>query len=247
MLRLTKKSVKFLLATFAISYICFFYLVVSVSSFGQILNSPVHMGVFCIGCLAPFISALLVSLKENPNFLKEIFTIKNTKMMYLVIALPVLHYTLAFFVGLVGTVGSVSQFLTALPVMIILLGLAEVGWRKILFEELLTKMGMWRSCICIGLFMGLCFAPLSYIPGFLITPNSFIPFSVYLVGIGILSATVYTQSGGVLASIIFMGLFTALSIVFPLSMGNGLIVMFFVDLVIGIAYTSKKLNKISTV
>lgn len=243
MVRLTKKATLFLLMTFSIGYPCFFYLTFTVKDFGQVLSLSGYTVVFVIGCLAPFLSALVIMAKEKTSILKVLTAMTNPKTIYLIALLLALHYGLAFALHFIGGFGSMAGLLTAIPSMLVILGLSELGWRKILFEELLKTMGMWRATICIGLFTGVCFIPLVYIPGFLLTPNYFIPFSVYLIGMGILSTTLYLQSGGILYSILFVGLFSALSIVFQLTMGNPLMIMFLVDFVIGIAYNSKALNK----
>ncbi|MGL4789829.1 MAG: CPBP family glutamic-type intramembrane protease [Anaerotignaceae bacterium] len=242
MLRLTKKAKTFVIYTFIISYISFIYLAFNVKEFSEILQNPLNFIILSIGCTAPFLVGVGFLIKEK-TLKKELLTIAFPKNIYLVFFFIVLHYGLATVLHLVGSFGDVINFILAIPIIIILVGLGEIGWRKILFEELSKDMGIWRANICVGLFMSLCFVPLLYIPQFLLTPDTFIPFSFYMVGMGILSTTIYKHSGSIIYSVLFVGLFISFSTIFQLKMGNSLIIMFVVDLVIGIAYNSDKLNK----
>ncbi len=248
MINLTKKARVFLIITFLIGYVSFGYLVARGGTFSHVLSQPSLVLILVIGLLSPFIGGIITNTlmeKTSPlTQLKTLMHLGDTSKIYMVFLFLLMHYGFAIALHLIGDYGSISSLFTSLPIMILLLGLGEYGWRSILFPQLHSLMGFWRSNICVGLFMAVWLIPLLYLPGFLVNPNLFLPFAIYLIGIGILSNTIYIHSGSILYSVIFIGLFASLSSVIGLKVNGSLVVIALVDFVIGIAYNSKALNKV---
>ncbi len=249
MIKLSKEANRFILITLLLGYISFGFLLTQAENFGEIIDNPLYLIILLFGMLTPFISAVITkitaSYMEVSDIIEEIVEIKNKRMIYLVFALIVMHYLAATVLGFVGAYGDLISLITIIPIMIIIFGLSEYGWRSILFVEVRKEMGFYKSNIVTGLFMAVWLIPLVFIPGFVVGANVFIPFSAYLVGMGLLSTTVYMQTKSIGLSMIFTGLFVAMSTVVSIEVGNALLIMFVIDLVIAIAYNSKALNKTS--
>ncbi len=247
MIKLSKEANRFILITLLLGYLSFGFLLTQAANFNEIIDNPLYLIILLFGLVSPFISAVItkitVSYMDFNEIIKEIVTIKNKSMIYLVVTLLFMHYLAAIVLGFVGAYGDLVSLITIIPAMIIIFGLSEYGWRSILFTEVRKEMGFYKSNVVIGLFMAVFLIPLVFIPGFVVGANVFIPFSAYLIGMSLLSTTVYMQTKSISLSMIFVGLFVAASTVVSIEVGNALLVMFVVDLVIAIAYNAKALNK----
>ncbi len=247
MIKLSKRANTFILLTLGLGYLFLGFLMMQGESFSALIQNPIFILVLLIGLLTPFISAIITKLIVDKISFKdivlEIITVKNKKKVYLVLLLLAMHYIIAILLGFVGQYGDISSFITLVPMMLLIFGLSEYGWRSILFVEVRKKMGFYKSNVVTGLFMAVWLIPLVFIPGFMIGTNVFIPFAAYLVGISLLSTTIYLQSDSILLSMIFVGVFAAVSAVISLEIGNALLIMFVVDLIIAVAYNAKALNK----
>lgn len=218
-------------------------------TFSDLMKQPLYITLFLLGCLGPFFATLIVYIlnQEKLGGLKglwnEIKTIKNPSTAFLILLFLALHYGLAIVLSAVGLFGNVADFLKFIPIMLFLFGTQEIGWRRIIQPVFEESRGFWRSVIITGLFWAIWFLPLIFIPQFVVRPDFFLQFAVYLVGIGMLQTTIYKQSKSILFCIVFSALFFALTTLISLKQSNMILAVTAVDLVIAVSYNSKFLVK----
>lgn len=212
-----KKNAKyFLIISFVLSYISFGIIVYSRISFNSIFNSFPYSILLILGFLGPVISSAAVHLinKDHMDGFKglidELKRIKAPKSAALIPLFLIAHYGFNIILKNVYRYGDIADFFRYLPAAFILLGTQEIGWRSIVQPYFEEKNGFLRSIIITGLFWSLWFLPLIYIPGFMIPPQAYAQFAAYLVGIGVLSTTLYKKSGSILYCIILSGLIFAI-------------------------------------
>lgn len=177
-------------------------------SFYHIFLSPIHLFIFLIGALGPFISSLLVYLinKETlgglSGFLDKVKIIRNPRSIYLIPLFFTAHYGFPLILNNIHIFSRLDTLIYSIPMAFILLGSQEIGWRSILQPSLEKDRGFLKSTISTGLFWALWALPLVYIPGFFILPQFYLQFAIYLVGISFLLSTVYKVSGSIFYSIV---------------------------------------------
>ncbi|WP_125153277.1 type II CAAX prenyl endopeptidase Rce1 family protein [Clostridium rectalis] len=244
-----KSSKQFLLISFFISYLCFGIIIHSNIKFNQVFNSPLYLIIFILGCLGPFISALTVHIlnKENlggiKGFTKKLITIKKTKTIVLIPIFLIAHFLFAMLFRGVYRYGKIIDFFRYLPIMLLIIGSQEIGWRGIVQPANEDEKGFWKSSIVTGLFWSLWFLPLIFIPNFIVLPQFYMHFSAYLVGISILSTTLYKISENILYCIILSSFIFALFPVIVLKQNYILIGIALVDAIIATTFKDKTLSK----
>ncbi|GAA0725727.1 type II CAAX endopeptidase family protein [Clostridium malenominatum] len=241
-----KKSVKqFLLISFAISYPCFGVIVYSRTAFGDIFNNPFYLCLFILGCLGPFISSFIAHVlnKEElggiEGFKGKLKIFKSTKAIILIPLFLITHYGFAMLLKSVYKYGDIMDFFRYLPLMVVILGSQEIGWRGIVQPAFEEKKGFGKSSITTGLFWALWFLPLIYIPKFIILPQFYAQFAAYLVGIGILLTTLYKSSGSIMYCVILSSLLFALSPVIILKQSFMLVGIALVDAIVAHKFKDK--------
>lgn len=243
-----KSSKQFLLISFVISYICFGVIIHSKIVFNDIFSNYIYLPIFVLGCLGPLISSIIVYVlnKEELGGIKGLISklkiIKSPKTIILIPIFLIAHYGFAILLKSVYKYGSIISFFSYLPIMIIMLGSQEVGWRAIVQPDNEEKNGFWKSTISTGLFWSLWFLPLIYIPKFIILPQFYAQFAAYLVGISILLTTLYKLSGSILYCIILSSFIFALFPVIILKQGFMLVGIALVDAIVANTFKSKILS-----
>ncbi|MGI6404634.1 MAG: type II CAAX prenyl endopeptidase Rce1 family protein [Oscillospiraceae bacterium] len=235
---------RFLGIAFVWSYICFGIVIASRQSFFG-LSTPMF-ALYLLGCLGPLAGAAGVYWWDRKSlggfcgmWRDAMGTESLPRTLWSVLFFLVLHYGLAALLGAVSAIGSVKSLLRSLPIMLVLFGTGEIGWRGIVQPGVeAVRGGFWRSSIITGLFWALWFLPMLFIPGFVIRSDFYLQFTAYLVGIGLLLTTLY-QKNGLLSCILFTTLFFSLSAVVILPQSNYLLAVVAVDLVVATAYNSK--------
>ncbi|MBV1821069.1 type II CAAX prenyl endopeptidase Rce1 family protein [Clostridium cochlearium] len=240
-----KSSNQFLLISFIISYICFGIIIQSKIVFNDIFNNPLYLSIFIIGCLGPLISAFIIHVlnKEKLDgingFANKLTIIKNPKAIILIPIFLITHYGFAILLKGVYKYGKVIDFFRYLPLILIILGSQEIGWRGIVQPANEEKNGFWKSSIATGLFWSLWFLPLIYIPKFVILPQFYAQFAAYLVGISILLTTLYKLSGSIIYCIVLSSFIFALFPVIILKQSFILVGIALVDAIVATIFKDK--------
>ncbi|WFA08930.1 CPBP family intramembrane glutamic endopeptidase [Tissierella sp. Yu-01] len=212
-----KKSCKlYLLISFTISYICFGIIAYNRIPFKEVFASLQYILLFVLGCLGPFISSLIVyslnidNLGGVKGFKSKICYHNFAKSVKLIFLFIFTHYGFSILLNNIQGYGNIVDFFYYLPIMLILMGSQEIGWRSILQPNLEVRNGFWKSSISTGLIWALWFLPLIFIPNFLILPHYYSQFAAYLVGLSFMLTTLYKVSGSILYSIILSACIFAL-------------------------------------
>ncbi len=235
---------RFLGIAFGWSYLCFGIVIASRQPFSS-LSIPMF-ALFLLGCLGPLTGAVGVYLLDRRNlgglggmWQDTIQTENGWRGLLPALLFLLLHYGLAILLGVAGAFGPVKKLLVYLPMMLVLFGTGEIGWRRIVQPGIeAVRGGFWRSSIITGLLWSLWFLPMLFIPGFVIRSDFYMQFTAYLIGVGLLLTTLF-QKSGLSGCILFSTLFFSLSAVVILRQGNYLLAVVAVDLVIAMAYNSR--------
>lgn len=246
---LKKSSNQFLLISFIISYTCFGFLIYHKVNFNDIFSNLFYLSIFIFGCLGPLISAFLVHIlnKETlggiQGFTNKLKIINAPKNIILILIFLGAHYGFAILLKGVYKYGNFTDFFFYLPILTVILGSQEIGWRGIVQPANEETNGFWKSSISTGLFWSLWFLPLIYIPKFIVLPQFYAQFSAYLVGISILLTTLYKASGSIMYCMILSSLIFSLFPVIILKQGFILVVIALVDIIIANIFRNKVLPK----
>jgi hypothetical protein len=245
---LKKITLQFLIITFAIGYLSFGTLVLLNVGFGEILSEPLLLFLLGLGFLSPFISSVIVHIlhKDQLNGLAGLVdSLKSTMSptpILMVLALLATHYGLGIILGNIGLYGSLIDFLKYLPIVVVFLGLQEVGWRKIAQPYLEEIRGFYRSVVIIGLLWALWFLPLVLIKGFIILPQFYTQFAGYLVGISFLLTTIYKVTQKITYPLILSSLIFALVPVIVFKQGNMLLLIALLEAILAGILHKKQFN-----
>jgi membrane protease YdiL (CAAX protease family) len=201
---------------------------------------------FTLGCLGPIISSIIVySLKIDSlggliEF-KEKYLISDSKKYILLIPFfTIVHYGLNISLNNVQSYGDFKNFFISLPIMLVLFGSQEIGWRSILQPALEVKNGYWKSMISTGLIWSLWFLPLIFIPKFIILPQFYSQFAAYLVGLSFMLTIIYKSSGSILYSSLLSTCIFALYPVIIVKQGFMQVVIVFLEALIVSMVKKKK-------
>lgn len=242
-------SKQYLLISFIIGYLSFGIIVYSKTIFRDIFHNPLYFSLFILGFLGPLISTLVVFLlnKEElggvKGFLGDLKMIRTSKSIILVPIFLIGHYGLGMLLKNAQLLGTIKDFLKYLPLMILILGSQEIGWRRIVQPAFEEDNGYYKSIIISGLFWSLWFLPLIFIPGFIVLPQFFTQFAAYLIGISFLLTSLYKASGSISYCILLSSLLFALAPVIVFKQGFMLIGIAVLEAIIGSIFRDMDFNK----
>jgi len=243
---LRKSSKQYIIISFIISYLCFGIIVYSKTSFYNLFSNSLYLSLFVIGFLGPLISSFFVhSINKDElgginGFIIRFRTLKLKKDFILVPLFLIAHYIFAISLKNVHKIDDFSSLIYYIPIMMVLLGTQEIGWRGIVQPDLEEKRGFWKAAISTGLFWALWFLPLIFIPQFIILPQYYTQFAIYLVGIGFLLSTVYKTSGSITYSVILSGLIFSISQVVILKQSSMLVGIAVLEAIVASIFKDKK-------
>lgn len=244
---LKKQVVQFLLIAFILGYLCFGIIALSNTLFTEISLNPLYLILLIIGFLSPFISSLIVFILNKNELGGASAFIDNLKLklsnhsIILLIILVIAHYGFGIILKGVGAYGSILDFFKYLPIMVLLLGSQEIGWRTIVQPYYEGEKGFYRSVIITGLFWALWFLPLIFMKGFIILPQFYLPFSGYLIGLSFLLTSIYRGTNQVSYAIILSSLIFALTPVIIFKQGNVLLGIALLELFVASILKDKKI------
>lgn len=243
-----KQVRQFLFISTILSYISFGVLIFSGAILYEIPSNPLHLFLFTLGFLSPFIASLILYLLNKDELgglsaFADNFKIKISKKALLVlIGLVIAHYAFGIILDNIGSYGNFIDFLKFLPVMAILLGSQEIGWRKIIQPYYEEKKGFYRSVIITGLFWSIWFLPLLFIRGFFVLPIFYTQFATYLIGISFLLTSIYKITKQVSYSMVLSSLIFALAPVILFKQGWLLLAIGVLEVFIAMILRNKKIN-----
>lgn len=239
-----KRSIKqFLLLSYLASILCFGLPLYLGWDFRQMLS--VGWPLFILGGLGPALAAALLfflrreELGGLPGLLDRVRRCDNPRSWLLVPVFLVLHFGLAALLGVVRLHDSPAQYLGYAPLAFFLFGSQELGWCLIVQDGLEEILPLWKATAATGLFASLWFLPLLMMEGFLVPPDHFLHFAVYLVGLRFLLSAFRRKGAGVLACCVFSGVFFALAVPLSLYMGGLFFAVPVLDAAICFLYSSR--------
>ncbi len=237
---LKRHTKQFLIIAFILAYLCFGIIISTNSGLGEVLSSPLLLLLLVLGFLSPFLSSLIVFIlnKEElgglSGFIDNYRVPKSKESIIWVFIFLAVHYGLGIILNNVGLYGDFLDFFKYLPIMIILLGSQELGWRRIVQPFFEKERGYYRSIIITGLFWAVWFMPLIFIRGFIVLPQFYTQFAAYLIGLSFLLTALYKKSQSILYCTILSSLIFALVPVIVFKVGYGLLaIALFEAIVVG--------------
>lgn len=242
-----KKHIKqFLIITFILSYLCFGIIFFSNTTFVDIFSNPIYIVLLSLGFLSPFISTLILHVVYKSElgglngFINNFKVKKSTYSIITVFALLAAHYGLASILQIVDAYGEIIDFFKYFPIILLLLGSQEIGWRSIVQPYYEEGKGYYKSIIITGLFWAVWFLPLVYIRGFFIPPQFYMQFAAYLIGLSFLLTSIYRSSKSILYPILLSSLIFGLVPVIIFELGSMLIGLAILEGLIASFFKEKK-------
>lgn len=227
---------------------CFGAIIYSRVVFSHIFSNSIYLSIFLLACLGPLISSFIVHVlnKEKlggiKGFTDKLKIFKTPKTIVLIPLFLIAHYGFAILLKGVYKYGSIIDFFRYLPIIVVILGSQEIGWRGLLQPANEEKNGFWKSSIATGLFWSLWFLPLIYIPQFIVLPQFYTQFAAYLVGISLLLTTLYKLSGSIMYCVILSSFIFALFPVIVLKQSFILVGIALIDAIIASIFKDKIFN-----
>ena len=213
---LNKYTKQFLIIAFALGYLCFGIIIYSNTAFGEVFSNPLYLFLLVLGFLSPFLASLAVFVinKEELGGLSGLIGLykpsKSPEAIVWVLVLLIVHYGFGILLNNVGKYGNLVDFFKYFPIMILLLGSQEIGWRKIVQPSFEKEKGFYKSIIITGLLWALWFLPLVFFRGFIVLPEFYSQFAAYLVGVSFLLTSMYRISNNIVHCAVLSGLIFAL-------------------------------------
>lgn len=211
-----KHTKQFLIIAFILGYLCFGIILSTNTVLGEVLLNPLLLFLLVLGFLSPFISSLIVYIMNKDElggingFIDNFKLPKSQKSMVWIIVFLAVHYGFGIILNNVGSYGNILDFFRYFPIMFIILGSQEMGWRRIVQPSFEDGKGYYKSIIITGLLWALWFLPLVFLRGFMVLPQFYSQFAAYLVGLSFLLTSMYRSSKSILYCAILSSLIFAL-------------------------------------
>jgi uncharacterized protein len=174
----------FLLYTFAITWLCWLIIIIGNRYFNALwYGEPLFWMPYLIGSLGPAISSYIIYRQFNENFGEEsfgkcIFGKKIDIKVWLMFGLFSLWRLFMIWIAFeINKPISILPIIIDLPLLILLGGLEELGWRGILQPKLEKLVNYLPSVLIVGVIWSIWHFPLWFIKG---TVQSSFPFGLYL-------------------------------------------------------------------
>jgi uncharacterized protein len=250
----------FLLYTFSITWLSWLIIIIGNKYFNFLLyGEPLFWMPYAIGSWGAVISSYIIyrQFKEDfreASFMKFIFGNKIDRKVWLIFGLYTVWRLLMIWIAFgINRPISILSIIINLPLLILLGGLEELGWRGILQPQLEKVINYLPSIFMVGSIWSLWHLPLWFIEG---SPQSSLPFGLYLFSGVVLTSsftTLYKYTNNLFLCVLSHAWFNG-CIGLALYVGNNgalqlnlnwkVIVVFSVELIVsiclGIAYSRKK-------
>jgi membrane protease YdiL (CAAX protease family) len=250
----------FLLYTFSITWLSWLIIIIGNRYFNALwYGEPLFWIPYSIGSWGPVISSYIIYRQFNQDlgeksFVKYIFGTKINRTIWLIFGLFAIWRLLMIWVAFgINKPISILSIIINLPLLILLGGLEELGWRGILQPQLEKVVNYLLSILMVGTIWSVWHLPLWFIKGL---PQSSFPFGLYLFSGIILTSsftTLYKYTNNLFLCVLSHAWFNG-CIGLALYIGNNgalqlnlnwkVIVVFSLELIVsvilGIAYHRKK-------
>ena len=250
----------FLLYTFSITWICWLIIIIGNKYFNNLwYGEPLFWMPYVIGGLGPAISSYIIYRQfsedfSEKSFVRFVFGKKIDGKVWLIFGLFSLWRLFMIWIAFgINRPISILSIIINLPLLILLGGLEELGWRGILQPKLEKVVNYLPSVFIVGAIWSIWHLPLWFIKG---TVQGSFPFGLYLFSGIILTSsftTLYKYTNNlslcVLSHAWFNGciglaLYMGSNGVLQLNLNEKVIVVFSVELIVsvtsGILYSRKK-------
>ena len=243
----------YLLITFLIMIICWGTVIVF-SINGIILkNNPLLYVPYLIGGWSPTIASY-ISLKKNnqikgfKDWVKHIFDFKHNLLSYLmVIILGVVYILPQIFISGYKSGFPLYAIFLIIPLMLIMGGLEEAGWRYILQPELEKKYNFLLSTLVVSVIWWIWHLPLFFIQGVSQYGHNFFAFGLSVLGLSFTLASIRKNTNSVWLCVLFHCIVNSLGSIYKINeniIGNLVtsIILVTISLVLVIINNKKKFD-----
>ena len=148
-------------------------------------GTPFAMALAVIGASAPAIAAYVALVKGKvmpaKQFFKTVFAVKQPVLMYiLTIVFAIVYFGTAILTGLADYSDTpIYLWLLDIPLMILVGGLEEVGWRFVLNPALEKKLPFAAASLIVGIVWTVWHLPIFFIEG---APQYYWNFGIFFIG-----------------------------------------------------------------
>ena len=198
-----KIAINTVIGSFCIAWVLWICVIIA-NQFGYLrYGTPVSLLLFVLGALAPAIAAVMVLLKNKvmnaKQFFKKIFAVKQPVSMYLItIGFVAIYFGIGALTGLFEyNHNPIYLSLLSFPIMILVGGLEEVGWRFVFQPELEKKYPFALASAIVGVVWTVWHLPLFFIEGSSQNSMNFGIFFIGTIGLSFTYAAVYRLSKSV--------------------------------------------------
>jgi membrane protease YdiL (CAAX protease family) len=208
---------RYLIGTFILTYVMWGVIIIA-KQFNYLKSgTPLSMILFIIGGNAPAIVAYTILKKERAiygfgQYVKEAFAIKQKPLNYLIVMIFLsLYFGVPYLMKGITKQGDFYLGLLNIPVMILLGGLEELGWRYILQPELEKRFTFGVASALTSLIWAIWHLPLFYIAGTSQSGSSFGLYTIMVFGMSFALAAIYHVSKSIWLCILFHTMINAFS------------------------------------
>lgn len=219
-----KNTFLFIGLTYLFSILGFGGIILTNTNFQNIFSNPIAILLLFVGGLVPGIVGILLT-KNNP--LKNMNKPNPLTILFFMVFLLVNTMLFGLFGG-INKIDNIGVLLIAILVSTLVFGIQEIGWIDLVYEYYYPIRGMFKAIAIIGLLKSLSFFPLVLLSGFVVSPEQFAYFAVYLIGVSGLSMFLRKYSDSSLVSILFIGILYGIMYFMNFNLGMRLILIGFI-------------------
>ncbi|MDF2883955.1 MAG: amino protease [Clostridiaceae bacterium] len=215
-----KISIKYILITFSISYLLWFFLAFIVSKGVTQVGQPIFMILFILGGLAPTASAIITKITNKDDFRlfkNQLFKLKLNILWYIgILTIPLIISGISWLLTLLLS-SNPEQFLQKpiylvfayIPIMIIGGGLEELGWRGVLLPGLLKKTSPFKATLIISFIWSLWHIPLWFIKGSSQYGSNYLIFVLNLISLAFLLSLLYIKTKSIFVCVLLHSIYNS--------------------------------------
>ncbi len=215
-----KKTIKFILYTYLISW--FFWVILAFLSIykGYEFGEPRFMVLFSLGGLGPFFSVFILknpvrNNQEFKTFFAQIIKWAVNPLWYLwIFFIPFFLFLIPWIINYLANGSTIPIFrqevfliLSLIPMNILYGGLEEVGWRGILLPELMKKYSIILSTVITSIIWSLWHIPLWFIKSSPQENMNILFFIILGLSFSFLLTVVYTKTKSIFLCILLHSIF----------------------------------------
>ncbi|MDD3139364.1 MAG: type II CAAX endopeptidase family protein [Lachnospiraceae bacterium] len=211
---LQKLALPFVLLTMCITWTSWWTIVIA-NHYGYLaFGTPLMMGLYTLGVIAPAIASIAVILHTNTmsgkELCKELFNFKQPIRFYMmIIIINGLAYILPLLLDRATIIAPIYMALLLIPFNLIGGGLEEIGWRFLLQPALEKKFNFTIATIVTAAIWALWHLPLFFMIGTNQASWNYGAFVILILGMSFLLASLYKVTKSIFVCILFHTLWNA--------------------------------------